>query len=131
MLIGIPGCGKTTFCKKFLPNLTRISRDEIRNTKKEHEIIEKTLQNKQDFVIDDINATTQSRSKIISIIKQYNAEITGIFFNFSVNRCLSQNIRRENPLPDAAIGRWNKELMPPSKDEGFNYVQILDENFRF
>jgi len=44
MLIAIPGCGKTTFCKKFFPDLQRISRDDIVDTKKEHRVILERLE---------------------------------------------------------------------------------------
>lgn len=132
MLIGIPGCGKTTFCKKFLPELTRISRDELGSTKKEHNVIEDSLMNNRDFVIDDINPTLQSRATLIDMIKKYDdAEITGIFFKFGVDRCLSQNSKRKKSLPDVVIYKWNKELESPSNDEGFDNLQILDNEFQF
>lgn len=131
MLIGIPACGKTSFCKKFLPNLTRISRDDIGDTKKEHQLIERQLQENNDFVIDDINHTRNARLKIFEMAKKYNASITGIFFDFSIERCLQQNSKREKPLPDTAIGRRNKELEPPLMCEGFDFIQRLDDNFRF
>lgn len=131
MLIGIPACGKTSFCKKFLPDLLRISRDDIGDTKKEHQLIEKQLQDNHDFVIDDINHTKNTRLKIFEIAKTYNAQITGIFFDFSIERCLQQNSKREKPLPDAAIGRRNKELESPSLDEGFDFIQRLDDSFSF
>ena len=131
MLIGIPACGKTSFCKKFLPDLLRISRDDIGDTKKEHQLIEKQLQENNDFVIDDINHTKNTRQKIFEIINPYDAKIAGIFFDFSIDRCLQQNSKREKPLPDAAIGRRNKELEPPSLDEGFDFIQRLDDSFMF
>lgn len=73
MLIGIPACGKTSFCKKFLPDLTRISRDDIGDTKKEHQLIEKQLQENSDFVIDDINHTRNVRLKIFEMSKKVHA----------------------------------------------------------
>lgn len=131
MLIGIPGCGKTSFCKKFFPDLQRISRDEIGDTKKEHQLIEKYLQENNDFVIDDINHTKNTRQKIFEMAKTYDAQVTGIFFDFSADRCIAQNSKREKPLPDAAIGRRNKELEPPLDDEGFDHIQVLGDEFRF
>ncbi len=131
MLIGIPGCGKTTFCKKFFPDLIRISRDDIGNTKKERQLIEKQLQDNHDFIIDDINHTRNICLTIIEKAKIYNAQITGIFFDFSLERCLQQNLKREKPLSDAALGRRNKELEPPSLNEGFDFIQRLDDGFGF
>lgn len=131
MLIGIPGCGKTIFCKKFFPDLSRISRDEIGDTKKEHQLILEKLEQNNDFVIDDINHTKNTRQKIFELAKPYNAKVTGIFFHFSVDRCIAQNSKREKPLPDSAIGRRNKELEPPLENEGFDFIQKLDDHFRF
>lgn len=81
-------------------------------------------------MIDDINHTKDVRQKIFEMAKPFDVHVTGIFFDFDVYRCIAQNSKREKPLPDAAIGRRNKELEPPSKDEGFDYIQTLDENFR-
>lgn len=131
MLIGIPGCGKTSFCKQFLPKLTRISRDDIGDTAKEHRIILEKLEQNMDFVIDDINHTKNKRGMIFEMTKPFNAKVTGIFFAFNVDRCIAQNSKRQRPIPDAAIGRRNKELELPLMDEGFDYIQILNDNFRF
>lgn len=131
MIIGIPGCGKTTFCKKFLPELKRISRDEIGDTQKERKIILENLEQNNDFVIDDINHTKNTRQIIFEMAKSYDTKITAIFFDFDVYRCIAQNSKREKPLPDSAIGRRNKELEPPTKDEGFDHIQVLGDDFRF
>ncbi|QLH06001.1 AAA family ATPase [Nitrosopumilus ureiphilus] len=104
MLIGIPGCGKTTFCRKFFPEMMRISRDDIGDTKKEHRIILERLEQNNDFVIDDINHTKDVRQKLFEMAKSFDAKVTGIFFDVSTDRCIAQNFKREKPLPDAAIG---------------------------
>ena len=131
MLIGIPGCGKTSFCKQFFPKLTRISRDDIGDTTKEYRIILKKLEQNTDFAIDDINHTKNKRRNIFEMAKPFNAKVTGIFFAFNADRCIAQNSKRQKPIPDTVIGRINKELEPPSMDEGFTHIQILNNNFRF
>ena len=131
LLIGMSGCGKTTFTKKFLPKLIKISLDQIKDRKKEYSVIEQNLANNIDFVVDDTNITKKSRLAVISICKKYNAYISAIFFNFNVERCISQNSKRKNPISNGAIYKMNKDLETPVEDEGFNFIQTVNNDFRF
>ena len=133
ILIGIAGCGKTTFCKKILSHHVRISLDEIKrhNRKKEYKLIRENLEQGNSIVIDDTNLTRQIRRVLIQLIHQYNARVVGVFFDLSIHRIQIQNQRREKSLPSHVLFKMKKMLESPSEDEGFDFIQILDDNFVF
>jgi len=133
LLIGIAGSGKTTFCKKFFPKHVHISLDEIQDNSREIEfkILEENLALGNDIIIDDTNLTKNIREQFISRAKKYNSEIKGIFFDYSMPRIQMQNSKREKPLPDFVLFKQKKLLESPTKDEGFDYIQILPDSSFF
>ncbi len=132
ILVGIAGCGKTTFFKKFLPHHTRVSLDDIHehNRSVEDRLINQNLSSGNNIVIDDTNLTRSIRSRHIENIKNFDARINAIFFNFSIHRIQLQNIRRDNPIPSHVLFHMRKQLEMPIYDEGFDYIQTLNDDFR-
>lgn len=55
MLIGIAGCGKTSYAKLNFPHYRYVSLDEINNREKECQFLEDFLQKGDSIVIDDTN----------------------------------------------------------------------------
>jgi len=131
MLIGVAGSGKTTFCKKFLPHHEHISLDNIQdhNRREEFSLIEMNLKEGKNIVIDDTNLTRRIRHNHIMRIKKHNALIVGVFFDLSIQRIQLQNSRRERKLETHILFHMKKQLEPPSYDEGFDYIQRIDDKF--
>ena len=129
ILIGIAGSGKTTFCKKIFPNHVHISLDEIQDHSRQIEFktLEENLASGNDIIIDDTNLTKSIREQFISKAKKYNSEIKGVFFDLSMSRIQMQNSKREKPLPDSVLFKQKKRLESPSKDEGFDFIQNLND----
>ncbi len=132
ILVGIAGCGKTTFCKKFLRYHTRVSLDDIHkhNRRVEDRLINQNLSSGNNIVIDDTNLTRSIRSRHIENIKNFDARINAVFFNFSIHRIQLQNIRRDKPIPSHVLFHMRNQLEMPIYDEGFDYIQTLNDDFR-
>ena len=129
VLVGLPGSGKTSFCKKFLPNHVRICLDEIENNDryKEFETIEENLSKDNNIVVDDTSLTKEIRAGHILRARKFNAKIKAIFFNYSILRIRIQNSEREDQVPEHVLFRMKEQLVPPTKDEGFEFVQELND----
>lgn len=69
ILVGIPGCGKTTLALKSYPNHKRINLDTLRTRNREDEEISNALANGRDLIIDNTNTTKRSRSKYVQMAK--------------------------------------------------------------
>ena len=91
LLVGLPGSGKSTWCKENHPNLPIVSRDIIRHelgytnsvdqkavlsknqeervTEKEYKMIEELAQEGKDFIIDDTNLKRKYRIRMVEFLK--------------------------------------------------------------
>ena len=119
LLVGLPGSGKSTWCRKNYPNLPVISRDIIRYklgytsspdektrlsiweenliTKKEDEYIIKNLKQGRDFIIDDTNLKLKYRKPLIDKLKRYDAYVIGVNFLTPLKTCIKRRKDQINP----------------------------------
>ena len=127
LMVGIAGSGKTTISKILFPEHKRVSLDEISNSNREVEsqTIQKHLENEDNIVIDDTNLTRDIRARHIKLAKTYSARITAVFVDLPLWMIQKQNQNREKPLPDGALFKMRKQLEPPSEDEGFDFIQRI------
>lgn len=147
LMIGIQGSGKTTFAKKLSEKLNCkiVSTDMIR--KNNPSILENDvwplayntcanyLKDHNDVIFDATSITPKVRNRIISNIKSLysNFIVDAYFFDVDCQTCISRVIARNQNkdelfLPIEVIENYYQKLVLPSLDEGFNLINIIDEN---
>lgn len=129
-MIGLPGCGKSTFARRKYTSYRIISLDNIPNhsRKKEQQEIEENLMKGKSIVIADTNATKKIRAEHINLAKKYGASVIGIFFDYPVHYVIDQNEKRLTPVHKAGVFKINKILERPRKEEGFDDILIKNLN---
>lgn len=143
LMIGIPGSGKSTFCKKCLSEATApveyVSRDEIRFSllksndsyfSKEKEVlkifysrINKALSEGKDVYIDQTSTTLAGRRKLFTHIYGYN-NVFAIWFDVPLETCLKRNETRSGRayVPPHEIINMYDNFCPPTYKENFDMI---------
>jgi len=147
MLVGIPGSGKTTFAKELMKryNAEIISTDKVRKDNpnlKENEIwpevyklcADKINENK-DIIFDATNITPNVRARFDNELAKYNVtyDKVAFFIKASVEECIKR-VEKRNQLPGElylpleVIASYGKKIIPPTIDEGFKEIYIIDSS---
>lgn len=132
LFIGIPGSGKSTFyAQRFLNTHVRVNRDMLRTENRERILIEACLRAKQPFVVDNTNVTREKRAAYISLAKEAGFRVVGYFFDCGVDEALKRNEQRAGKarVPNVAIFSMAKKLEAPTRDEGFDKLFRVKNDF--
>ena len=142
LMVGIPGSGKSTWCKDNYPKLPIISRDKIRAklgytlsedekavltasqenevTTEEHYQIAKLCKKKQSFIIDDTN-TGKWRKALIKSLKDYGATVVGVNMQTPLNICIS---RRRGQIPPEVMEKLYERAIPLKSEEVDDIINV-------
>jgi predicted kinase len=128
VLVGIPGSGKTTLATSSYPTHYRINLDTLHTRSREDEEIANSLSNGRDLIIDNTNSTKKSRSKYIQMAKLFGVQVRAVYLKIPVELALQRNALRTGKarVPDSAVRFYFKILQPPSIDEGFDRVDVVE-----
>ncbi|KAI8897375.1 polynucleotide kinase 3 phosphatase-domain-containing protein [Globomyces pollinis-pini] len=136
--VGSPASGKSSFCKRYLPNHQRINQDELKNVNACIKTAKQALSSGQKVVIDNTNPTKDARKKFIDIAN--DKTIACIYFNTDLDIAQHNKQYRElHPLirelaglgngsepyphvPMIALYTFFKKFERPAIDEGFHHV---------
>lgn len=143
LLCGLPGSGKSEWCKRKHPELPVVSRDIIRGelgytsgvdekvklefwkenevTKKEHELMDKYLKQKQDFIIDDTNLRLKYRKPMIQSLRSKGAFVIGVRFNTPLELCIK---RRDGQIDADRMESIAKTMNPIDKSEVDKLIDV-------
>src|SRR5437867_6536341 len=90
--------------------------------------VEKALAAGQSVVVDNTNPSRDVRAPLIALGRRHGARIVGYFFEVDVKTALMRNRQREGKgrVPDVAMFVTRKKLVPPSYDEGFDEIHVIN-----
>ncbi len=127
IMMGIQGSGKSTFCAKFLPGVTRINLDTLHSRKKEARLIAECQAKGIDYVVDNTNPTREDRARYIPFAKNAGYHVVGYFMQSRLQECIRRNDLRKGKekIPSKAIAMTSNKLEMPSRSEGFDELYFV------
>ena len=141
MVIGAPGCGKSTYIKNHLKeNEMVISRDKIRFSllkdtdeyfSKEKEVynefikqINAAIADNKDFYVDQTSLNAAARNKLFNQLIKKPDKIIGIYFTTPLDIILQRNAQRTGRalVPENVVINMYKILTKPTSEENFDEI---------
>ena len=144
MLIGIQGSGKTTYSKKLSKeyNAEVVSTDKVRQTypgivesevfPTVYKLCAEKLKEGNNVILDATHITPKVRKRTFDALDQYEVEYEkiAVYLDTPVEECVRRvDIRNKNPeelfIPLEVIESYGKNLIVPTKEEGFSEIYII------
>src|SRR5436305_5664606 len=132
IFVGLQGSGKTTwYHEHFAATHVHVSKDLMPNARnremRQQQQIEEALGGGRSVVVDNTNPSIESRAPLIASGRRHGARVIALYFEVHVPTSLLRNRARQGKarVPDVAIFRTKKQLVPPTLDEGFDEVRII------
>ncbi|QDT14983.1 AAA family ATPase [Alienimonas californiensis] len=128
VLIGIPGSGKSTYCREVLwETHLRLSRDQLKTRRRLAGLLAAAIDTQTPFAHDATNVTRAEREPTIAAAKRAGYEVVGLFFESKIEPCLARNAARAGRarVPDAGVRGRRNELELPTLAEGFDALRFV------
>lgn len=134
ILIGYPGCGKTTFANRYMNQYVVLSQDILTETKKTSmsignfkSIVIDNLKKGLSIVIDRTNLSKEDRDGWVMIGRSINPKIVikYIWFNIDLETCYQRNLKRKplEHIPKIAYYSMRKKYVQPESD---GIIKVVD-----
>ena len=143
VVVGLPGCGKSTYIEKMKTDeIVILCADDIRKellgdeadqSQNAHifevffERLYKLMEEGRDVVIDNASSVEARRRKVyVDAAKKYGYFAEALVINTSIEDCLINNNARERKVPEYVIERYSKMFEAPTVEEGFELITTVD-----
>jgi predicted kinase len=129
ILVGIQGSGKTTFYgERFSETHVRISLDDLRTRERERALVRECFKDRRPFVVDKTNVLASERAIYIAAAKAAGFRVMAYHFRVPLRAAIARNNRRQpgEIIPIPALIATLKRLQPPTLDEGFDQIFIVE-----
>ena len=138
MMSGLPGAGKDTWINDNLPGVPVVSLDAVRDeldiepadeqgqvVNRARELAREHLRNSRSFVWNATNLSRQLRAQCIDLFADYHARIRIVYVEVPAERLLSQNRRRQSPVPQKVLERLLDRWEVPDRTEAHSVDWII------
>jgi predicted kinase len=139
VLVGLPAAGKSSFFReRFAGTHRHVSKDLFpsarRPAKTQDRQLRAALEEGQNVVIDNTNASPEERAPILEAAKEYGAKTVAYVFPAKVDVCRERNAKREGKacIPVVGIYATAKRMRFPTPEEGFDEqyrVDLVEDGF--
>lgn len=124
VMCGLPGSGKSTYCKNYLKNHAYVSGDQLKTVPKIKKAIKEWIaQGYKYIVVDSCNVTPDKRKEYIELAASLSLDCYCIWIDATKEKAIQQNDKRKLEglpgVPSIAIYTANKKFIAPTEDEGF------------
>jgi len=140
LAVGLPGSGKSTYLAKL--GAHPISSDAIRLQLADDEtdqtiharvfatvryLLKQRIELRRPVTyIDATNLTRRDRRPFIALAQKHGCRIEALFFDLPLDVCKARNSSRTRLVPNRALDQMAAKLVPPSVEEGFNIVTVVN-----
>ncbi len=146
VLVGVSGCGKSTFASRHFRNTEVVSSDRCRALVSDdenrqgvsgaafdvlHLLVEQRMKIGKLTVVDATNLRERDRTRLIRIAREYHVLPTALVLNLDLELCRERNrLRSTRNLPDETLERQQQLLLTSLEhigQEGFEEVRIISD----
>ena len=111
VLVGMPGSGKNTYCKHYLPDHINIEQDILKTRKNVLQYLDKSLKTGNSVVINATNPMQENRLEYYTKAIKHDYSIKVLYFLINGT---GFNKVRNKPVPSIIYHMYFKKLEPPT-----------------
>lgn len=136
ILVGVPGSGKSTYCKtKLYGTHVRINQDSLGSKDICVKAAKACLESGTNVVIDRCNINIAQRASWVKLAKQYNYDVKAVYLNTDTQLCEDRVVARQHhetiheKMPEdkkrQIVRDFYKSLELPLHSEGFSEIMNI------